>query len=270
MSQSESRPLILLVNDDGIDAPGLEALRSAVEDLGEILVVAPAVQRSATGHMVTIFRDLDYREVHRDGRLWGHSLDGMPADCVKLGALYLAKRRPDLLIAGINPGSNIGNNILYSGTVAAAREGAMLGVPSIAVSVDHRHWEDSSEPCRFETGALWARRTARLALRRGLPRGVYLNVNTPNLPPSLIQGAAVARQGRLMFIDEWAPRVEDGRVRAFANLGARMVGEGPEGGDEDDAVLRSGKVAVTPLHFDTTHHDSMDDLKTWDFNLPAT
>ncbi|MFP4379498.1 MAG: 5'/3'-nucleotidase SurE [Candidatus Sumerlaeia bacterium] len=257
------KPLILITNDDGIDAPGIRHLYNAVQELGEVLVVAPTQQCSATSHTVTIFRDMEYRQVHHEDRLWGHALDGMPADCVKFGALHLADRLPNLLLSGINPGSNVGNNILYSGTVGAAREGAMLGIPSAAFSLDCRDEKNDGGAMHFDAAEYWANWVARNILENGLPRGVYLNVNIPNLPLDAIGGAATARQGRLMFIDEWQPLPDAQKPQSFANRGSAIKLEGREHEDVDDAVLRSGRVAISPLHFDTTHHESMQWLKQW-------
>jgi 5'-nucleotidase len=255
-----AKPLILLTNDDGIEAPGLAVLRDAASQLGDLLVVAPEKQCSATSHTVTVFRDMPYRRVERDGALWGHALDGMPPDCVKLGVLTLAPRKPDLVISGINPGANIGNNILYSGTVAAAREGAMLGVPSIALSLACNRAVDKA--FHFETASEWALRLAPMVLERGLPTGVILNVNVPNLPMDAVRGGVVTRQGKVMFIDDMQLSHENG-VQTYRNVGSNIVLEGEHGDDVDDAVLRAHKVSITPLHYDLTHHAFRDELTGW-------
>ena len=260
------KPLILLTNDDGIDAAGLAVLREALDALGDILIVAPEKQCSATSHTVTIFKDMAYRRVERDGALWGHSLDGMPPDCVKLGVLALAPRKPDLVISGINPGGNVGNNILYSGTVAAAREGAMLGIPSMALSL---HCNRAVEKVlHYETAAQWALKLAPMVLQRGLPPGVILNINVPNLPAGDIRGGVITRQGRVMFIDDMQPSRENGeansgQVRAYRNVGSTIILEGEHGEDVDDAVLRARKVSITPLHYDLTYHAFRDELTGW-------
>lgn len=257
-----TQPLILITNDDGIEAPGLDALRQAMEPLGEVLVVAPDEQKSATSHAITIFRDIAYREERRNGEIWAHVISGHPADCVKLGVLALAPRKPDLLVAGINPGSNIGNNILYSGTVAAAREGAMLGIPSIAVSMDYKRSLEQ-HPC-YATGGQWAAFAAGRCLREGLPRGVCLNVNVPNLPPGQVTEATITRQGTLMFIDDWRPQAqEEAAPHAYRNVGTEVILEGEDHEPADDVALRQGKVSITPLHFDHTCYALLDALQSW-------
>ncbi|NQU44071.1 5'/3'-nucleotidase SurE [bacterium] len=257
---SDPRKLILLSNDDGIDAPGLSALYDAVAHLGEILVVAPQGQRSAVSHAVTVHREMDYKVVERDGVLWGHALNAMPADCVKLGVLALAGRKPDLVIAGINPGGNIGNNILYSGTVAAAREGAMLGVPSIAVSLGY---VQADPDMHFRTAQQAISRLAPIILERGLPTGVILNVNVPNVPPDGITGTLVTRQGRAMFVDDLQHAIDAGDVLTWRNIGKFTILEGKEGEDYDDVALREKKVSITPLHFDLTVHEFRAELGEW-------
>jgi len=259
-------PLILLTNDDGIDAAGLAVLREALAGLGDILIVAPQKQCSATSHTVTIFKDMAYRRVEHDGVLWGHSLDGMPPDCVKLGVLALAPRKPNLVISGINPGGNVGNNILYSGTVAAAREGAMLGIPSMALSLHCNRTVD--KVLHYETAAQWALKLAPMVLQRGLPPGVILNINVPNLPAGEIRGGVITRQGRVMFIDDMQPSRENGEansgeVRAYRNVGSTIILEGNHDEDVDDAVLRARKVSITPLHYDLTCHAFRDELTGW-------
>jgi 5'-nucleotidase len=255
------KPLILISNDDGINATGLRVLRDSVAHLGNVLVVAPEHQCSAASHAVSIFKEMPYRVVLKNGQPWGHALEGMPSDCVKLGVLTLADRKPDLVLSGINPGANIGNNILYSGTVAAAREGAMLGIPSIAVSLNFfRHTEKERH---FETAGEWAARLSEMVLRRGLPRGVVLNLNVPNLPSSEIRGAVISRQSRSMFQDEMEPAQENGEVRSYRNVGKIMIEEPEADEDNDDVVLKHNKVSITPLHYDLTEHHFREELAAW-------
>jgi 5'-nucleotidase len=255
------KPLILISNDDGINATGLRVLHDSVAHLGDILVVAPEHQCSAASHAVSICKEMLYRVVTKDGQLWGHALEGMPSDCVKLGVLTLADRKPDLVLSGINPGANIGNNILYSGTVAAAREGAMLGIPSIAVSLNYfRHTEKERH---FETAGEWAACLAEMVLQRGLPRGVVLNLNVPNVVSSEIRGVVISRQSRSMFLDEMEPTHENGEVRAYRNVGKVMMEEPEPDENNDDVVLKHNKVSITPLHYDLTEHHFREELDAW-------
>lgn len=249
------RPLILITNDDGWEAPGLAALRQHLEPLGEILAVAPLGEQSAIGHGVTVFEPMPHRHLMRqEGHSEIHALHAKPADCVKFGVLHLASRRPGLVVSGINPGSNVGNNVLYSGTVAAAREAAMLGIPALAVSLNCRI-RDEVNP-RFDTAGAWAARLAAYVLEKSLPQGTMLNVNVPNLPPESVTEGTPCRQGRLMFIDAFHP-VEP---NVYANRGTETVRAGELGEKVDDAVVRAGQVAVTPMHFDLTHEGLLESL----------
>ena len=251
-------PLILLTNDDGIEAPGLAALHEAISPLGRTVIVAPITERSAVGHAMTVFRQMPYRRIEHNGELWGHALDAMPADCVKLALTTILERRPNLVIAGINPGANLGNNIFYSGTVAAAREAAMQGIPALAVSIPHP--ARPGEPRYYAAAGAHARRMALMTLRHGLPSGVLLNINVPNLPVECIAGIAVSRQGRTMFIDSMCPWHHNDTILSYANVGDQIIPSPNDQPDSDDLVLARGMVSVTPLHFDMTHEAFRNEL----------
>jgi len=253
------RPLILLTNDDGIGAPGLNALREAVARIATVEVVAPESQCSAAGHAVSVLKDMSYRRIELGDGFRGHSLTGMPADCVKLAVTRLFDARPDLIISGINRGSNVANNILYSGTVAAALEGAMLGVPSMAVSLAY---ERADPVLHFESAAEFAARLAPRVIARGLPKGTILNVNVPNRETREIRGVVVSRQGHGMYVDVMEPSETDGEIQAFRNVGEVMV-YSTEGDDCDDAAVRDGFISITPLRYDLTDNDFRQELRDW-------
>jgi 5'-nucleotidase len=254
-----SRPLILLTNDDGIGAPGLNALREAVARIAAVEVVAPERPCSAAGHAVSVLKDMSFRRIELGDGFREHSLMGMPADCVKLAVTKLFDARPDLIISGINRGSNVANNILYSGTVAAALEGAMLGVPSIAISLSY----DNSDPIlHFETAAEFAVRLAPSVIARGLPKGTILNVNVPNRKSEEVRGVVVSRQGEGMYIDVMEPSGGNGEIEAFRNVGEVMV-YSAQGRDCDDVVVRDGFISITPLRYDLTDHGYRDTLRNW-------
>jgi 5'-nucleotidase len=255
-------PLVLLTNDDGILAEGLVVLRAFVSRFADVEIVAPCVECSGASHAVSVRREMLFRRVERDGVFWGCALDGNPADCVKLAITRLLPRKPDLVIAGINPGANLGNNILYSGTVAAAREAAMLGVPAMAVSIQWRA-ERPDPPPYYETAAEFAARIALRAIEEGLPPGVILNVNVPNLRSEEIAGVAVSRQGATAYIDKMLPAGRDGDVRAYSNVGDEEIPSPPDAPDSDDLVLAEGKISVTPLHYDMTDHGFRSELVRW-------
>jgi len=257
------QPLILLTNDDGIDAPGLRALYDAVAPLGRIEVVAPARQRSAVSHAISVYQELLCTRVFDEaGRPWGYALDGMPADCVKLAVSRLLDRKPDLVISGINPGANLGNNILYSGTASAAREAAMYGLPSLAVSVQLHPAKYPALP-NFASAAAYLRRLVPEVLRHGLPIGTLLNINTPNLSPEEIRGVTVSRQGQTLFVDRFEALTGDETTSVFRNVGDSVLRGEARPADADDVVVEAGCISVPPLQFDLTNHAFRQDLSQW-------
>jgi 5'-nucleotidase len=249
---------ILLSNDDGIDAPGLFSLREEIVRMAEVTIVAPLSERSAVGHAISVFNHLSVQKRFKDDKLFGYALDGTPADCVKLGVTTLMSEAPHLVIAGINRGQNTGNSILYSGTVAAAIEGTMFGVPSFAISVAARR----GESCHFAYAAKFAARLARCVIEKGLPKGVLLNVNVPNVPEEELRGVVISRQGQSMYVDVFEGQGEKGEILAYRNTGEEMIAS-PEGDDADDVVLQQNKISITPLHYDLTFHQFRKELEKW-------
>lgn len=253
------RPLILLTNDDGIDAPGLHALGDALSEDFDLLVVAPHEERSATGHSISVLRDLRLLPYERDGKPWGWSLEGTPADCVKVAVQFLQKERPiDLVVSGMNRGQNLGINILYSGTVAAAREGVLLGFPAIAYSVVYR----DPNNLRFDTGARVAKEFTAKTVKRGLPADVLLNVNIPAVDFGDLAGYAITRQGNSGFRDRFE-HVEGHPERnpLLRNVGDRFRKSTIEHHALDDQAIARNFVSITPLHIDTTAHHYLEDLE---------
>ena len=254
---------ILITNDDGIAAPGIEALWRAVRDLGEVTVVAPDSERSAVGHAITLADPLRVAEFKGPGGLTGHAVSGTPADCVKIAVRAIMPAPPDLVLSGINQGANMGTNLLYSGTVSAATEAAMLGLPAAAFSLADRHFAD------FTAAGACARRVALEIGRRGLPRGISLNVNIPPLPPEAIRGTVLSRQGRVRVL-EWFDRRNDPRDRHYYWMVAeRLEDEAEAGTPVDDAVVRAGFISVTPINFDLTDEAMLVTLGAWDLD-PGT
>lgn len=250
------RPLILLCNDDGIDAPGLGALADALDGLGTLAVVAPFEEQSAVGHSITVrlpMRAHTWRFGERD--VWARAITGTPADCIKIAVQKLLPRPPDLVVSGINHGPNTAINVLYSGTVGAATEGAVLGIPAIAVS--HGAWR----PTEFEAAQVATRSLAERVLAEGLPPGLVLNVNVPDLPSGDIQGVRITRQARARWEEEFEER-RDPMDRPYYWLGGRFV-DLDDGTDTDLSALRDGFVSVTPLHFDLTAYAHLDALRAW-------
>jgi len=248
-------PLILLCNDDGIYAPGLSALAEEVSELGEMVVVAPISERSAVGHGITLTRPLRVTPVHRSGRLFGYGVSGTPADCIKMALKSLLDRVPDLVISGINPGPNAGINVIYSGTVSAAVEAAIMGVPSLAVSLDA-----FTEP-DFAPAARIASLVAARILRDGLPEGILLNLNVPALPLSRIRGFKVTRQGTAGYREVIERRV-DPRGREYYWLGGELQFSRESPGS-DSVALEEGYCSLTPLRFDLTDEEGLNLLRSW-------
>ncbi|MCX8036021.1 MAG: 5'/3'-nucleotidase SurE [Candidatus Sumerlaeia bacterium] len=251
------KPKILLTNDDGADAPGLWALFKEIAAIAEPIIVAPVSERSASGHAITVRRPMALSEIQRDGRRVGFRLDGTPADCVKLAVTYLYPNQLAMVISGINWGANVGNNVIYSGTVAAAIEAAMFGLPSMAVSLR----DEAAPPVHFETAARVARRLALDLLANPLPRGTTLNVNVPNLPLRKIAGFRVARQGTEIYTDHFVAQQDpDGKVHV-SNLGDQRLPTASRDQHYDDHALADRRISLTPLHYNLTHHAAIETLQ---------
>jgi len=193
---------ILLTNDDGINAPGIYALWRELRKIGEISIVAPETEQSAIGHAITLSNPLRLREVYRDSSFYGYSVNGTPADCVKLGVTAIFKEPPDIVISGINLGPNLGVDVMYSGTVSAATEGTIIGIPSIAVSLAIRREPD------FRFAAAFARALCLEVKEKSIPAGILLNVNIPAVPLAKVKGVKITRQGKARFKDTFEKRLD--------------------------------------------------------------
>jgi 5'-nucleotidase len=246
---------ILLTNDDGIQAPGLWALFDALRARHAVTVVAPDRERTAVGHGITLHQPLRAVAVAVNGHCQGHAVNGTPADCIKLGILEILGRKPDLVIAGINPGANVGVNINYSGTVAAAKEAALGGVAAIAASIEGR------PPYPFEEAAAFIARLADTVRERGLAPGIFLNVNFPNRRREEIAGVRISRHGLSCFQEYMEKRV-DPRERVYYWQGADMQTFGDDL-DIDGAALSRGFITITPITCDATDYKTLDVLRDW-------
>ncbi len=247
-------PRILLTNDDGIAAPGLHALRSELRRLGEVTTVAPDAERSAMAHAITTLTPLRVAEVRRAGKLIGYATNGTPADCVKLGLGTLCPD-VDLVVSGINLGANTATNVIYSGTVSAAIEARLLGVPSIAISL-----ATLTDPI-WSYAATFGRQVAAMVLDRGLPPRVLLNVNVPNLPRSAIRGVRITRQGDSRYVGELALR-QDPRGRPYYWLAGAYEMTDEDTGTDAWAVA-NGYVSVTPITYDLTAESALQPIAEW-------
>jgi 5'-nucleotidase len=268
---ASSRPHVLLVNDDGIEAPGLDTMAEALAPIADLTIVAPRSEQSGMSHALSVFKDLHLERHERDGRLWGWALAGTPVDCVKIALVDLRHERPiDFVVSGINRGQNAGIDILYSGTVAAAREAAILGLPAIAVSLFYR--DELHLP--FNVAARVGVEVFQMARRHGLPRGVILNVNVPPIPYDQIRGWLVTRMGNAFYEDLFVraegdappaadPAEEINRPGVRQNVGKGRLPSNPLAEDTDDHALANDCVSITPMHADLTAHPFLPELKTW-------
>lgn len=257
--RTRRKPYILVTNDDGVDSPGLLALKQALQRIGDIAVVAPAQNWSAASHIKTLDRPLRVAEVHlADGDL-AFSTDGTPSDAVNLAVLGILPRKPDLVAAGINKGPNLGTDVSYSGTVAAAMEGVIAGIPSLAISLaDYFEWE-------FSYAAHFAAQLAERMLEHPLGPDVLLNVNVPNRPKDQIKGIEITRLGKRIYRDVLVER-RDPRGRVYYWIG----GEPPHGVAEEGSdfqAVTDDKISITPIHLDLTNHRLIKELESWHLTL---
>ena len=249
--------LLLCSNDDGILARGLSCLERAARPLGEVFVVAPDREQSATSHSLTLHHPL--RPVQLGDNRW--QVDGTPTDCVMLAIEQLMPRRPDFVLSGINHGPNMGEDVLYSGTVAAAMEGLALGVPSIAVSFAGRETIGAKESLLDEVVEPLNKLLAHLTSLPAFPAHTLFNVNIPGIPIAQIKGVKLTKLGRRTFSDSIA-KMKDPWGRPIFWIGGGSVTWTAEEGT-DVAAVREGYISVTPLHLDVTFQARLDDAETW-------
>jgi len=247
---------ILISNDDGIYSPGIQAMYDAVKDLGDVTVVAPAGEQSAVGHAITLSDPIKARPVSRPDGFRGYAVGGTPADCVKLAYCALLPQPPDLILSGINLGPNTGISVIYSGTVSAATEGVILGIPSVAISLG------SYQKPRWDMAARVARQVAQHVLRVGLPPDTLLNVNVPNLPASRIRGYRTTRMGRSRFVEKFDRRTDpQGNVYYWMDGDLELLGDE---GETDIVAVREGFISLTPIWFNLTNDAALPALRAWD------
>lgn len=244
-------PRILLCNDDGINAAGLGVLEGIARSLSDdVWICAPEIEQSGAGHSLTIHRPLRLRQIE-DKRF---SVDGTPTDCVLLAVNHIMHdRKPDLVLSGINHGFNIGEDVTYSGTIAAAMEATLLGIPAVALSQ-----EVGDKPAKFAAAEHWGPVVMRKLLSIDWPTGILLNVNFPQRPAEAVTGIAVLRHGNRKIGDELMKRV-DPRGRAYFWIGTAR--NGAVDSDSDVHALQSGQIAITPLHVDLTHYPTIESLR---------
>lgn len=250
---------ILLTNDDGIYAEGIYALYLELKKIGKVSVVAPDTERSSVGHGITLAHPIWQTKVNRRNRFFGYGISGTPADCVKFAISVIFKRNPDMVVSGINLGPNDGCSVFYSGTVAGAREGALLGIPSMAISLDTFIDPD------FSYAAKCGARLAKVVAKEGIPKGTFLNVNVPNVKRSLIRGIRATHQGLIPIHGSFRRRT-DPNLRNYYWMTGRLP---HRGADErtDSKALHRRFVTVTPIRSDLTDYTYFQQL---DETLPRT
>ncbi len=255
------KKLILLTNDDGIEAKGIYALyKTFVEDESfEIKIIAPEFERSAVGHAITVFDPIWVRKEYRDGKFYGFGVNGTPADCVKLYHELLGVK-PDLLVSGINRGANVGENIIYSGTVSAATEGISNGIPSIAISID-----SYTEP-DYDFSARFAKYIAHMIFDDSyLPKKTLLNINIPDLPEEKIKGVRITTQSDAKFKDYFLKR-SDPRGRDYYWMDGEFL-EISKCDDGDYCAIKNGYISITPIQYDMTDYSKIQYFKKWDIKI---
>ncbi|MCC7107304.1 MAG: 5'/3'-nucleotidase SurE [Chloroflexi bacterium] len=251
--------MILVTNDDGIDSEGLAALNQAVEALGPTVVLAPNRNWTASGHTKTLDRPLRVVPVKLTDGTPGYACDGAPSDCVALAMLGYLDEKPDLVVAGINKGPNLGGDVTYSGTLAAAMEGVVFGVPSIAISLcDYYEWD-------FTYAAQFAGQLVADCLRTGLDGDVLLNVNVPSLPADRIRGLQVTKLGKRIYASRLLKRQDPFGKDYYWFAGDEPTGAHDEG--TDILAVHEGYVSVTPILMDLTDHGLIEKVRSWVLRL---
>ena len=254
----KTKPLILVTNDDGITAPGLRSLIEIMNEIGEVVVVAPDSPQSAMGHAITINSTLYCDKIKvTEGPQMEYSCSGTPADCVKLAINELLDKKPDLCVSGINHGSNSSINVIYSGTMSAAIEAGIEGVPAIGFSLLDFKWNANFNPLKK-----FIKKISLEVLKKGIPKDVVLNVNFPLLKNGKIKGIKICRQARAHWLEEFDKRINP-MGREYYWLTGTFINE-DKGKDTDEYALSKGYISIVPTQFDFTAHDSLQKLNTWD------
>ena len=256
----KDKPLILVTNDDGISAPGIRALIAVMAEIGTVVVVAPDSPQSATGHSITINNTLYINKISKENDIiQEYSTSGTPVDCVKLATNEVLKRKPDLCVSGINHGSNSSINVIYSGTMSAAVEAGIEGIPAIGFSLLDYSWNADFEPIKSFVKTITLE-----VLENGLPENVVLNVNFPKFEEKEIKGIKICRQAKALWIEKFDKR-KTPQGRDYYWLTGEFVNQ-DHGEDTDEWALANGYVSVVPVQFDLTAHHAIQKLNSWKWN----
>ena len=254
------KPLILVTNDDGVTAPGIRTLVSVMKTIGDVVVVAPDSPQSGMGHAITLNSTLHIEKIYVETNGYdAYSCSGTPADCVKIAINEILDRRPDLVVSGINHGSNSSINVIYSGTMSAAIEAGIEGIPAIGFSLLDYSWN-----ANFEHSKSYIKSIAENVLNKGLTEGIVLNVNIPNLEQNKIKGIKICRQAKANWKEEFDKR-KTPQGKDYYWLTGTFVNY-DKGEDTDEWALKHGYISVVPVQFDLTAHHAIQKLNTWSFN----
>ena len=246
---------ILISNDDGISARGIQELTKALKEIGEVTVVAPATEQSAVGHAISMKNPLRVTKHYHNEEFFGYAVSGTPADCVKMGVRNILKEKPDIVVSGINHGANAAVNIIYSGTVSAAREATFMEIPAVAMSIT------SHNPESFQAAAKVAKKLVKMVYENGLDKGTMLNVNVPNVSETEIKGIKITSQGKSTWDDYYEERTDPYGNNYYwlkGTLGDDQVDE-----NSDEFAIKNNYVSVTPIQFDLTDRNEIQKLKKW-------
>jgi 5'-nucleotidase len=258
---NSNRPIILVTNDDGITAAGIQNLAYLMKELGDVIIVAPDSPQSAMGHAITIAKPLRLEKVDLYEGIQSYQCSGTPVDCVKLAVNKILHRKPDLLVSGINHGSNSSINILYSGTMSAAMEGAIEGIPSIGFSLS-----DFSANANFQPTHKYILSIAKNVLENGLPKSTLLNVNFPLVQKfNELKGVKICRQAVAKWQEEFDERLDPHKRKYYWLTGVFELND--EGQDTDEWALKNNYVSVVPVQFDLTAYDAIKELANWKFSV---
>lgn len=249
---------ILVSNDDGIESEGIYVLAKALSEIGEVTVVAPHKEQSAVGHSITMMVPLRVYKYNKNNEFFGYAVTGTPADCIKMGIRNIMGETPDIVVSGINHGSNTAINIIYSGTVSAAREAAIMDVPAIAISVT------SHDVMDFTYAGKVAKQICKLVEKNGLKKGTLLNVNVPNIPEEEIKGILLTQQGKSKWDDIYEKR-QDPYGRDYYWLRGDLL-EDDTDLCMDQKAVKDNYVSVSPIHFDLTDYETFNEMQSWNID----
>ena len=251
------KPLILVTNDDGITAPGIRALISVMNEIGDVVVVAPDSPQSAMGHAITINSTLHCDSIKIDeGPQIEYSCSGTPADCIKMGINEILKRKPDICVSGVNHGSNSSINVIYSGTMSAALEASIEGIPAIGFSLLDYRWNAD-----FDVIKPFIKKITKAAMKEGIPKGNALNVNFPKLIESEIKGIKICRQAKAHWVEKFDKR-KSPQGKEYYWLTGEFINQ-DKGEDSDEWALKNGYISIVPVKFDMTDYSNIKKLNNW-------